>query len=236
MAAALDDDKWTFTGFMPWVTGAKQSQILVTGGVTGEGDQLLALVGTDAPGMTIDAPMQLMALQASETCEVHCRSVVVEKNAILRGPAEDVLASRSPIKPLVVAVTGIGLAGAMIQSIRQHAQREGKMPEDMLEELTARYDALRERLFGFADMLHRPDAEVPKSSLRTGVNDLLARLAAAVLIYAKGSGFLRQLDAQRLAREALFFMVWSAPDDVRANTLAALLDREPTMPRAMPVD
>ena len=32
------------------------------------------------------------------------------------------------------------------------------------------------------------------------------------------------LDAQRLAREALFFMVWSAPREIRQGTLAALFD------------
>jgi hypothetical protein len=37
------------------------------------------------------------------------------------------------------------------------------------------------------------------------------------------------LGTQRLAREAMFFLVWSAPDDVRTRTLAGFLD-EPDLP------
>ena len=55
------------------------------------------------------------------------------------------------------------------------------------------------------------------------------RLAMTCLTFAKGSGFIRQRDAQRLSREAMFFLVWSATDEVRAKTLARFLDA-PEMP------
>jgi hypothetical protein len=85
----------------------------------------------------------------------------------------------------------------------------------------------------FAASLLDPAQDVPKTEMRVGVNDLLVRLAAGLLIYSKGSGLLRQRDAQRLVREAMFFLVWSAPEDVRANTLARLLDRPDPMTRSM---
>lgn len=236
LTAARDGDSWILNGCMPWVTAARQARIVIAGAVTPEGEQLLAIVETGAAGVTIDAPMELMALQASQTCEVHCRNVAVDGRMRVRGPARDVLSSRGPIKPLVVATVGVGLAGTIVRALRQYADRQHSLPSHLVDDFAARHDALRERLFSFADALDRPDAEVPKTAIRVAVNDLLARLAAALLIYSKGSGFLRQFDAQRLAREALFFMVWSSPDDVRAETLAALLDRIPDAPRTMAVD
>ena len=49
------------------------------------------------------------------------------------------------------------------------------------------------------------------------------RLAGVLMTVAKGSGYLRDRTAQRLAREALFFCVWSAQDPVRQGTIGRLL-------------
>jgi alkylation response protein AidB-like acyl-CoA dehydrogenase len=194
------------------------------------------VVPTDLKGIIIDPPMQLMALQSSRTCEVHFKDVVVDKRFVLRGPGEHILASRSTVKPLVVATAGIGLAGTLVRLIESLAAKTSGALLEMSEELSARYQAMRDRLMTFAASLLEPGQEVPKTEIRVGVNDLLVRLAAAALIYAKGSGLLRQRDAQRLVREALFFLVWSAPEDVRAQTLANLLNRPDPLTRSMTKD
>ena len=167
---------------------------------------------------------------------MHFKDVVVDKRFVLRGPGEHILASRSTVKPLVVATAGIGLAGTLVRLIESLAAKTSGALLEMSEELSARYQAMRDRLMTFAASLLEPGQEVPKTEIRVGVNDLLVRLAAAALIYAKGSGLLRQRDAQRLVREALFFLVWSAPEDVRAQTLANLLNRPDPLTRSMTKD
>jgi len=236
LTAKPDGSAFVLHGFSPWVTGAAQCHYLVIGALLPDGRQVLLAVPTDLKGMVIDPPMQLMALQSSRTCEVHFKDVVVDNRYVLRGPGETILASRSTVKPLVVATAGIGLAGTIVRLIESHAAKTNGPLAEMSEELSTRYQALRERLMTMAAALLEPGQEVPKTEIRVGVNDLLVRLAAAVLIYAKGSGLLRQRDAQRLVREALFFLVWSAPEDVRTQTLASLLDRPDPLMRSMKAD
>ncbi|HKQ49234.1 MAG TPA: acyl-CoA dehydrogenase family protein [Phycisphaerae bacterium] len=242
LTARPDGSSFKLHGFSPWITGARECQYLVIGAVLPDERQLLLCVPTDLKGVVIDPPMQLMALQSSQTCEVHFKDVVVDEQYVLRGPGERILASRSTVKPLVVATAGIGLAGTMVRLIQSLVAKSQPAAEpgaassplvEMADELTARYQALRDRLMTFAASLLDPAQDVPKTEIRVGVNDLLVRLAAGLLIYSKGSGLLRQRDAQRLVREAMFFLVWSAPEDVRAQTLARLLDRPDPQIRSM---
>ena len=146
---------------------------------------------------------------------------------------KNVLASRSTIKPLVVASCGIGLAGSMLRAVQTAAERQGERMKEFSEELVARYDAIRDRIRRFAEAEEVSISDELKTELRVAVNDLLIRLAAASITIAKGSGLLRQRDPQRLAREALFFLVWSASEDIRADTLAGLLDRPPLGEKSM---
>ncbi|HEY3242010.1 MAG TPA: hypothetical protein VGM03_01550, partial [Phycisphaerae bacterium] len=76
-----------------------------------------------------------------------------------------------------------------------------------------------------ADRLSDPEFEIPGDEIRVAVNDLVVRLAMALLTISKGSGFLRGDAAQRLVREALFFLVWSAPQPVQLGTLQMLACR-----------
>ena len=47
---------------MPWVTSAAYADGIVTGGVTDNGQQIIALMPTDAAGLEIEAPVELAAL------------------------------------------------------------------------------------------------------------------------------------------------------------------------------
>ncbi len=236
LLAKPDGDGFRLSGFMPWVTGAAHCRYSVTGAVTPDNMQTLAVVPTDLPGIQIDPPMKLAALTSSWTTEVYCRDAHIDGRLVLRRPCPKALESRAPVKSLVVSAAGIGLAGAMLDVIREKADGAGDELTAMAKELETRFRATRERLFSLAQKLGDPQAEVPKTEMRVAVNDLLMRLAIATLIYCKGSGFIRQREAQRLAREAMFFLVWSAPEDVRVQTLGRFLDATPPPPSSMPRD
>ena len=60
------------------------------------------------------------------------------------------------------------------------------------------------------------------AALRARANSLVLRATQAALTASKGSGFLRQHPAQRWARQALFFLVWSCPRPAAEATLAEL--------------
>jgi hypothetical protein len=70
------------------------------------------------------------------------------------------------------------------------------------------------------------EGAAPKSafSLRARANALALRATQAALTASKGTGFVRPHPAQRRARQALFFLVWSCPRPAAEATLAYLTD------------
>jgi len=58
--------------------------------------------------------------------------------------------------------------------------------------------------------------------VRVEINDLVSRLALSLMNVLKGSGYVASHPGQRLVREAMFFLVWSAPVSVQTNTLSRI--------------
>jgi alkylation response protein AidB-like acyl-CoA dehydrogenase len=61
-----------------------------------------------------------------------------------------------------------------------------------------------------------------RDRLRADATGLVIRAAQAALAASKGAGFVRGHPAERLAREALFFLVWSCPQAVTSTVLCEL--------------
>ena len=224
LATPADDGGYILDGVMPWVTGAAYCDDLVTGGVLEDGRQVLLHVSTDHPGISVGEPMQLLALTSTYTARVTCKQVHVPAEHVLVEPTEAAVRPNAPVKPLIVASVGMGLAGSLVDALEPYRAKVSDDFAQSLGVLIDQYHALRERLYTEADrVVSEEDYIVPKAEIRIAVNALLARLSAAVMLTSKGTGYLIGHPAERLAREALFFHVWSAPEDVRAGTLKSLL-------------
>ena len=65
-------------------------------------------------------------------------------------------------------------------------------------------------------------AIVPGATLRAKANALVLRATQAALTACKGVGFVHPHPAQRWARQALFFLVWSCPRPAAEATLDIL--------------
>jgi hypothetical protein len=61
-----------------------------------------------------------------------------------------------------------------------------------------------------------------RDRLRADANSLVVRAAQAALTATKGAGFVAGHRAERLVREAHFFLVWSCPQTVAGITLCEL--------------
>ena len=213
---------------MPWVTSARNADYIVTGAILPDDNQILACVATDAPGLSVPEPMQFMALNSSWTSEVHCQEVTVGPEQLMRGPVEQVLAIRAPVKSLTVSAVGIGVAGALLQGVREMGPSLGEDFKAIERQIVSQYDEARQRLYQAAGRRADPFAEVPAQEIRVAINDLLIRLAGTHLTLAKGSGYLAGNPSQKLLREAAFFLVWSAPKPVQMGTLTGLWGHKPS--------
>jgi alkylation response protein AidB-like acyl-CoA dehydrogenase len=221
LVARTVGDTLVFDGAIPWVTGAAHAHYIVIGGVTDTEMQVLAVLPTDLPGVQVQPPLDLMALQGSLTAEVRLDHVVLDRRWLLTGPAPSVLTSgRSGPGGLETSCLALGLASAAIEHVMQEGitRPEVKASAANLERERCK---LRQELHRLAT---QSDTATAAAALRTEANSLVLRATQVALTVSKGTGFLRGHPAQRWARQALFFLVWSCP---RATTEATLADLAP---------
>src|SRR5262249_18313296 len=74
LRATLDQGSLILDGHIPWVTGAAQADHIIIGASLDDGRQVLAVLPSELPGVSVGPPMELMALQGSLTAEISCNN------------------------------------------------------------------------------------------------------------------------------------------------------------------
>ncbi|HWE39932.1 MAG TPA: acyl-CoA dehydrogenase family protein [Isosphaeraceae bacterium] len=204
-------------GLLPWVTAAPRATVFVAGAALDDGRQLLFALPADRPGVAVRAPFELAALQASGTCEVACDGVAIAAADVLAGPSPDVMATPGAAGTggLETSALALGQARAALVALAALAPDRDELAEP-IEALAATWGQLADDLVAAAE--GRPDAP-PAGMLRARANAFVLRASQAYLTARKGTGFLRGEAAQRWARQALFFLVWSCPTPVARAAL-----------------
>ncbi len=219
LRAEETDDGFVLDGFSPWVTGAPQAQVVVTGATLEDGRQILAALPTDLPGVSIPPPARLVGLSSSQTGPVNCDRVHVPRKYLLAGPVEEVMKQGVGARTggLQTSTLAIGLADAALAFLEDEKGRRGDLASPAAA-LRHEWLAVRDDLLALADgnPICTPD------DLRARANSLALRAAQASLAAAKGTGYIVGHPAGRWCREALFFLVWSCPQPVLAANLCEL--------------
>jgi hypothetical protein len=116
---------------------------------------------------------------------------------------------------LETSALAVGLSRAALRGLR------GLSPgrEELNEPLEALEEAWRSVCSALMDAAEGKPGAVAAGEVRRRANDLVLRTTQAYLTARKGSGFLRTEPAQRYARQALFFLVWSCPGPVATAAL-----------------
>jgi alkylation response protein AidB-like acyl-CoA dehydrogenase len=212
-------DGFVLEGAMPWVTGAAEADYFVTGAVLEDGRQVLLVVPHEAKGLHIGPPLELVALQGSLTAEVACRSVALERRWLLAGPAERVLTGgRGGSGGLETSCLALGLSGAATGFLSHEGETRAEL-RPLAERLEETRRGLLEEMYQLAREGTTPEKA---AALRGRANTLVLQATQTALTAAKGAGFLRSHPAQRWARQAMFFLVWSCPRPATEATLAWL--------------
>jgi butyryl-CoA dehydrogenase len=206
-------------GTIPWVTGADRADHVVIGATLEDGRQVLAVLPRDTRGVSVGPPLELTALQGSVTAEVRCERVLLERRWLLAGPAERVvMTGRGGAGGLETSCLALGLTAAAVSYLFDEAR--------VRPELFARAENLDKVRQGLRQTMHElaVAAATPEkaTALRAGANSLVLRATQTALTASKGAGFVRSHPAQRWARQALFFLVWSCPRPAAEATLDSL--------------
>ena len=211
-AVELEPGSYRVDGTIPWVTAAERANVLVTGAVLDDGRQMLIALPADRPGVEVRPPFPLAALQASCTTEVVLTGARVDDSDLLAGPATDILSNPGAVGTagLETSALALGQARAALAALVDLSPDRTDLAEP-LEVLCENWRAYWGQLI--AQARNEPDAVTP-GQIRTQANALVLRSTQAYLTARRGSGFLRTEPAQRWARQALFFLVWSCPTPV----------------------
>lgn len=227
LTGRLTSDALILSGSVPWVTGAARADWIVIGAVLDDGRQVLTALPRNEPGVRIDPPLPLMALEGSMTAEIHLDEVTLDRRWLLAGPAEKVMnVGRGGTGGLETSCLALGLARAAINHIEEESKRR---PE--LEPIADRLEQSRKALFKeMLDLSQSGPVADWSTSLRGRANALVLQATQSALTASKGVGFVRDHPAQRWARQALFFLVWSCPRPAAEATLAFLSPTEGPCP------
>lgn len=221
MAVAERPGGYQLDGAMPWVTAAERADLFITGGVLDDGRQLLVAAPRDRPGLSVRPCFELAALQASRTSEIACHALQVDFEDVLVGPSHDVMATPglAGTGGLETSALAIGQARAAIVALHALAN-SGR--DDLREPVNALSDLWSQRAGELLAAASGSEQAMTPAAIRGVANDLVLRSTQAYLTARKGSGFLREEPAQRWARQALFFLVWSCPGPVAGAAIRDL--------------
>jgi alkylation response protein AidB-like acyl-CoA dehydrogenase len=214
------DGRHRLSGVIPWVSGACRANVLVTGATVPPDGQALFLLPMDREGVRIEPSFALAALQASCTAEVICNGALVEADEVLAGPMPDVMSApgMAGTGGLETSALALGQARAAIAAMEKLAG--GAAPAlEAVDAFGREWNAVVADLMAAA--AGESDAPAP-GEIRRRSNGLVIRATQAYLTARKGTGFLRAEPAQRWARQALFFLVWSCPGPVAQGILRDL--------------
>ncbi len=212
---------YLFNGLVPWVTGAKYADFILTGGTCDDNQQILAVIPMSSAGLTVEEPEPLLALNASQTGPVRFENVEIDEQHLVVGPAEQVIkrGSGGGAGSLMTSALALGAAADTLKRF----QSEAKKRLDLVEiHQTLAYERKLIASDLYAAARSESAEKIPSlstESIRQRANSLVLRSAQAYLVASKGAGFVAGHPANRAVREAMFFLVWSCPQPVLTATL-----------------
>ena len=214
-------DSLVFNGSVPWVTGARQADYIVTGGTCADGQQVLAAIPTGADGVVVQEPPRLLALNASQTGSVTLQNVSIPSQYVIAGPVEHVMkqGKGGGAGSLTTSALAVGTAEGALTKLQQEAEQRPDLQE-ICQPLMREYHLLMIDLHAAARGETVTDAATPTAeTIRQRANSLVLRSTQAYLAASKGAGFVAGHPAERAIREAMFFLVWSCPQPVLSAAL-----------------
>ena len=205
------DGGYNLNGVIPWCTGAARAAFIVTGATLPDGSQVLFLMEGHLSGVAFDRAMEMVALTQTLTASLRLTDVLVEDRWVLRPPSANALAGRRNGLTLGQTFVATGLCRAALDLIAAHESDVGRSAHGRF---AGQLSAVRAEVHALCQPGREADAAAANSRLRATCNDLALRVTHAAVALYKGTALLADHPAQRLAREAMFLLVWSCPNPV----------------------
>lgn len=207
------ESSFELEGEIPWVTGAKHADYVVTGGTCVDRKQVLIALPTDASGVSMQDPVPLLALNGSHTGSISIDNIVVDADFVLAGPVEGVMqkGTGGGTGSVVTSSLAVGLSLRTQNLLSDEAARRADL-QAVVDQFEAELLELRRDLYAAARGECTDETpHLTNESIRRRSNSLALRTTQALMAASKGAGFVAGHPAERSVREAMFFLVWSCP-------------------------
>ncbi len=201
LTAAPDSNGWRFVGEAPWVTGWGRIDVVRAAARRENGDIVWGLVDAEASSSLRIEPLQLAAVNASATVTVRFFDHRVPADRVISiQPFEEwQLADRASLR--LNGSLALGVAGRCAALLGS--------------------DALGAELHACRAALDQASPEIMPAQ-RAWASDLALRAAASLVIDGGGRSISIDHQAQRLAREALFLLVFGQTGAIKTAQLNRL--------------
>lgn len=214
--AIPNEEGFLLTGMIPWVTNAEHSDYIVTGATCPDGRQILAALPTALDNVTVLSSAQMLSLTTSQTASIQLDSVQLTDQNLIAGPVEQIMKQGIGGKTgsLSTSALAVGHSRNALKRLGEEAERR--------PDLVVSYESLEAERQELSKLIWELNSGVKNSeldcwdsqSIRQKANSLVLRATQAYLTATKGRGFVKGHPAERLLREAMFFLVWSCPQPV----------------------
>ena len=211
LIAEPTNEGFLLNGIIPWCTGAAIAPFIVAGATLENREQILFMMEHQLAGVAIQPVMDLVTLGSSFTTSLKLKDVVIRKDWLMRGPAVNVLGNRHTSLPIGQAFLATGLTRSAVDLILKH---DSELALEAGQKFERQLIALRDELIALSQPGNETTATAAAPRLRGACNELAIRVTQAAVAIYKGTALLRDHPAQRLAREAMFLLVWSCPNPV----------------------
>jgi len=203
-------------GTIPWVTNAAHSDFIVTGATCADGKQILVALPAANPGITVLESAQMLSLTTSQTASIKLDSVQISHEDLIAGPVENIMQQGVGGKTGSLSTSALAV-GHTRNALRRLGEEAANRPDlvSIYESLQSEREELTRLIWDLNCGIENEELACWDSkSVRQKANSLVLRATQAYLTATKGRGFVTGHPAERLLREAMFFLVWSCPQPV----------------------
>lgn len=218
---------WILEGAAPWVTGWGLIDVILIVAGSDDGRKVFCLVPVEAPRL-LPEPLDLMVFGSTGTVRLRLDQVAVTTDQVVdvwpdqRWRRVDRVAAAKPVS------APFGIAETCVRELRGTGDRNGEVARSAADALAEEFARCHHRMEGLMD---RPPPE-RESELTSWLEALVTvrdwsiglanRAAQAWVAAAGGQAMSRSHPAQRLVREAAFYLIQAQTGELRKVTLARL--------------
>lgn len=224
VVATRTDGGWRVDGHVGWMTSWGICDVFLLGAVTADGDVVLAMVpAREGAGLRASAPLQLAAMQATQTVTLDLDGyAVADEDVAVVAPLADWLAVDAA-KTANPSPHTFGLQREIVRRLAETAsRRDDGTAAALAQQLGREGERLRRVAYTLIDDVPAREQVEDRLAVRASSLELVVRTATALVAATGGAAMALDAAPQRLMREAVFHLVQAQTGPVREATLQLL--------------